>query len=205
MSLNASLCPRLRSVLAVGSSLRTLSVAESSPVETLQLPAGMTSLQLVNLPRLSYPDGGLTFESLSNVTRLQLSGCPNINGERLLDDIIGQGGNIAEIYLPLDNVSRDETILQSLKASGARGIGSELNDACDGLSGRWVLTRLIDDTEFAELAKYFPELDLHNAQYTMVVQDDTMTDPANVTNLENGTTGQEYQATCQILRIRQGL
>lgn len=205
MSLNASLCPRLRSVLAVGSSLRTLSVAESSPVETLQLPAGMTSLQLVNLPRLSYPDGGLTFEGLSNVTRLQLSGCPNINGERLLDDIIGQGGNIAEIYLPLDNVSRDETILQSLKASGARGIGSELKDACDGLSGRWVLTRLIDDTEFAELAKYFPELDLHNAQYTMVVQDDTMTDPANVTNLENGTTGEEYQASGHILRIRQGL
>ena len=205
MSLNASLCPRLRSVLAVGSSLRTLSVAESSPVETLQLPAGMTSLQLVNLPRLSYPDGGLTFEGLSNVTRLQLSGCPNIDGERLLDDIIGQGGNIAEIYLPLDNVSRDETILQSLKASGAKGIGSELKDACDGLSGRWVLTRLIDDTEFAELAKYFPELDLHNAQYTMVVQDDTMTDPANVTNLENGTTGEEYQASGHILRIRQGL
>ena len=205
MSLNASLCPRLRSVLAVGSSLRTLSVAESSPVETLQLPAGMTSLQLVNLPRLIYPDGGLTFEGLSNVTRLQLSGCPNIDGEKLLNDIIEQGGKITEIYLPLDNVSSDDTVLQALKASGARGIGSELKDACDGLSGRWVLTRLIDDTEFAELAKYFPELDLHNAQYTIVVQDDTMTDPANVTNLENGTTGEEYQASGHILRIRHGL
>lgn len=205
MSLNASLCPRLRSVLAVGSSLRTLSVAESSPVETLQLPAGMTSLQLVNLPRLRYPDGGLTFEGLSNVTRLQLSGCPNIDGEKLLNDIIEQGGKITEIYIALDNVSSDDTVLQALMASGARGIGSELKDACDGLTGRWVLTRLIDDTEFAALAKYFPELDLYNAQYTMVVQDDTMSDPANVTNLDNGTSGIDYTPSGHILRIRKGL
>ena len=205
MSLNASLCPRLRSVLAVGSSLRTLSVAESSPVETLQLPAGMTSLQLVNLPRLRYPDGGLTFEGLSNVTRLQLSGCPNIDGEKLLNDIIEQGGKITEIYIALDSVSRDDTVLQALKASGVRGIGSELKDACDGLTGRWVLTSLIDDTEFAALAKYFPELELYNAQYTMVVQDDTMTDPANVTNLDNGTSGDSYAPSGHILRIRQGL
>ena len=205
MSLNASLCPRLRSVLAVGSSLRTLSVAESSPVETLQLPAGMTSLQLMNLPRLRYPDGGLTFEGLSNVTRLQLSGCPNIDGEKLLNDIIEQGGKITEIYIALDSVSRDDTVLQALKASGARGIGSELKDACDGLTGRWVLTSLIDDTEFAALAKYFPELELYNAQYTMVVQDDTMTDPANVTNLDNGTSGDSYAPSGHILRIRKGL
>ena len=205
MSLNASLCPRLRSVLAVGSSLRTLSVAESSPVETLQLPAGMTSLQLVNLPRLRYPDGGLTFEGLSNVTRLQLSGCPNIDGEKLLNDIIEQGGKITEIYIALDSVSRDDTVLQALKASGVRGIGSELKDACDGLTGRWVLTSLIDDTEFAALAKYFPELELYNAQYTIVVQDDTMSDPANVTNLDNGTSGDSYSPSGHILRIRQGL
>ena len=205
MSLNASLCPRLRSVLAVGSSLRTLSVAESSPVETLQLPAGMTSLQLVNLPRLRYPDGGLTFGGLSNVTRLQLSGCPNIDGEKLLNDIIEQDGKITEIYIDLDNVSRDDTVLQALKASGVRGIGSELKDACDGLTGRWVLTSLIDDTEFEALAKYFPELELYNAQYTIVVQDDTMSDPANVTNLDNGTSGDSYEPSGHILRIRQGL
>ena len=202
MSLNASLCPRLRSVLAVGSSLRTLSVAESSPVETLQLPAGMTSLQLVNLPRLRYSDGGLAFEGLSNVTRLQLSGCPNIDGEKLLNDIIEQGGKITEIYIALDNVSSDDTVLQALMASGARGIGSELKDACDGLTGRWVLTSLIDDTEFAALAKYFPELELYNAQYTMVVQDDTMTDPANVTNLDNGTSGDSYEPSGHISKIR---
>ena len=137
------------------------------------------------------------------MTRLQLSGCPNIDGQKLLNDIIAQGGRITEIYLPLGNVSSDDTVLQALKSSGARGIGSELKDACDGLTGRWVLTRLIDEAEFAALAKYFPDLELYNAQYTMVVQDDTMTDPKNVTNLENGTTGEEYQASGHILRIRE--
>ena len=202
-TLSAKNCPRLKEVLASGSSLKTFTPSESAPLETLQLPASMTALQFVNLPKLTYPNGGMTIEGLGNVTRLQLSGCPNIDGERLLEDIIGQGGNIAEIYLPLGNVSRDETILQSLKASGARGIGSELKDACDGLTGRWVLTRLIDEAEFAALAKYFPDLELYNAQYTMVVQDDTMEDPANVTNLENGTTGDDYQASGHILRIRE--
>ena len=202
-TLSAKNCPRLKEVLAGGSSLKTFTPSESSPLETLQLPASMTALQFVNLPKLTYPNGGLTIDGLSNVTRLQLSGCPHIEGARLLSDICAQDGKIAEIYLPLDNVSRDETILQALKTSGARGIGSELNDACDGLSGRWVLTRLIDDALFGELANYFPELELHNAQYTMVVQDDTMDDPANVTNLENGTTGEEYQASGHILRIRE--
>lgn len=202
-TLSAKNCPRLKEVIAGGSSLKTFTPSESAPLETLQLPASMTALQFVNLPKLTYPNGSMTIEGLSNVTRLQLSGCPNIDGQKLLNDIIAQGGRITEIYLPLGNVSSDDTVLQALKASGARGIGSELKDACDGLTGRWVLSRLIDETEFAALAKYFPELELYNAQYTMVVQDDTMTDPKNVTNLENGTTGEEYQASGHILRIRE--
>ena len=204
-TLSAKNCPRLKEVLASGSSLKTFTPSESAPLETLQLPASMSALQFVNLPKLTYPNGSMTIEGLCNVTRLQLSGCPNIDGESLLEDIIAQGGRITEIYLPLDNVSSDDTVLQALKASGARGIGSELKDACDGLTGRWVLTRLIDEAEFSALAKYFPELELYNAQYTMVVQDDTMSDPANVTNLDNGTSGDSYAPTGHILRIRQGL
>ena len=202
-TLSAKNCPRLKEVLAGGSSLKTFTPSESAPLETLQLPASMTALQFVNLPKLTYPNGSMTIEGLNNVTRLQLSGCPNIDGHKLLNDIIAQGGQITEIYLPLGNVSSDDTVLQSLKSSGARGIGSELKDACDGLTGRWVLSKLIDETEFSALAKYFPELELYNAQYTMVVQDDTMADPKNVTNLENGTTGEEYQASGHILRIRE--
>ena len=201
-TLGAKNCPRLKEVLASGSALKNFTPSESAPLETLQMPASMTAIQIVNLPKLTYPNGGMTFDGLSSVTRLQLIGCPNIDGVRLLEDIVAQGGKIAEIYLPFDNVSRDDTLLQALKSSGARGIGSELKDACDGLIGRWALSRMIDDTEFAALAKYFPALDLYNAQYTMVVQDDTMTDPANVTNLDNGTSGDSYAPSGHISKIR---
>lgn len=205
LTLNTSGCPRLKKVQASGSLLRSFSPAQSSPLQTLTLPSTMTELSFVNLPSLCYPNGGISFDGLANVTRIQLSGCPSIDAQKLLNDIIAQGGKITEIYLPLGNVSSDDTVLQSLKASGARGIGSELKDACDGLTGRWVLSKLIDETEFAALAKYFPELELYNAQYTMVVQDDTMSDPANVTNLDNGTSGDSYAPSGHILRIRKGL
>lgn len=200
-TLSAKNCPRLKEVLASGSSLKTFTPSESAPLDTLQLPASMTALQFVNLPKLTYPNGGMTFEGLSNVTRFQLSGCPNIDGVRLLEDIISQGGKIAEVYLPLNNVSRDDTLLQALKSSGASGIGSELKDACDGLSGRWIITRLIDDSEFSSLRNYFPELELYNSQYTEYVFDDTNKDPQNITNMENGTNGDSYQRSGHVLRI----
>lgn len=191
MSLNASLCPRLRSVLAVGSSLRTLSVAESSPVETLQLPASMTSLQFVNLPKLTYPNGGMTFEGLSNVTRFQLSGCPNIDVMQLLKDSIAGGACIQEIRCDLGNVRGDTTILQKLIDAGAKGIGSELRDKCDGLTGRYILTRMIEQEQYNKYVSYFPELDLHNALYSRYTISDLETDPKNITN-EDNRTGYKY-------------
>ena len=56
---NASLCPRLRKVLAEGSLLKNITLAESSPIDTLHLPGTMTTLYFKNLPSLTYP-GGLT-------------------------------------------------------------------------------------------------------------------------------------------------
>lgn len=204
-TLSAKNCPRLKEVLAGGSSLKTFTPTESAPLERVELPASMTSLQFVNLPKLTYPNGGLTIEGMANVTRLQIGGCANIDGKKLLDDIVAGGGKIAEISLPLGNVSDGATTLEALKASGARGIGSELKDACDGISGRWVLTNLLEDATYEELAKYFPVLSLYNSQYTMVMFDDTMADEANITNLENGTSGEGYTPSGHILRIREGL
>ena len=46
-TINAEGCPRLEKVLASGSDLTTIRLAETSPLETLELPAGMTELNLV--------------------------------------------------------------------------------------------------------------------------------------------------------------
>lgn len=204
-TIDATYCPRLKSLLAGGSSLQTFTPAETSPVETMQLPGTMASLSLVNLPNLTYPDGGLTLEGTSAITRLQVSGCAGIDSLQLLTDIMGGGAAITEISISGIDTTADTTILDALKAAGATGIGSDIDDACDGLAGRWILTHLLDDDEFDALSAYFPELDLYNAQYTMVMFDDTVDDPQNITNLDNNTKGDGYTASGHMLRIREKL
>ena len=188
-SIDATYCPRLKSVLAGGSNLQTFTPAEESPLATLQLPETMTSLNFVNLPKLTYPSTTLTIDGFSSVTRLQLSGCDGIDAVQLLTDAIDGGARISMISVKDVTVHAGTTVLDALMASGVKGIGSDLDDGCDGLTGTWVLTEFVDDETLSALQTYFPALTIYNAQYTMICQDDTMEDPWNVTNCENGTTG----------------
>lgn len=204
-SIDATYCPRLVSVLATGSKLQSFTPAETSPITTLQLPNTMTNLSFVNLPNLVYPDGGLTIAGFSNVKRLQVSGCDNIDAYTILKDAIDGGAAITEVNVTGLDVTAGQDILTALMASGAKGIGSDLDNACDGLGGRWIMNTLVDDTALASMQTYFPALSLYNAQYTMVVFDDTVDDPANITNLDNNTTGEDYVASGHVLRIRQKL
>lgn len=190
-TLSAKNCPRLKEVFAEGSSLRTFTPAESAPLDTLYLPSTMTALQFVNLPRLTYPNGGLNIGGMSAVTRFELRGCPNIDVMQLLKDSIAGGAGIQEIRCDLGNVRGDTTILQQLIDAGAKGIGSELRDKCDGLTGRYILTRMIEQEQYKKFVSYFPELDLHNALYSQYTMSDLETDPKNITN-EDNKTGYKY-------------
>ena len=204
-TLTAKNCPRLKEVFAEGSSLKTFTPAESAPLDTLQLPSTMTSLQFVNLPRLTYPDGGLTIGGMSAVTRFELRGCPNIDVMQLLKDSIAGGAHIQEIRCDLGNVRGDTTILQHLIDAGAKGIGSELRDKCDGLTGRYILTRMIEQEQYNKFVSYFTELDLHNALYSQYTISDLETDPKNITNEDNKTGykyGNEYVPSGYIKTIR---
>jgi hypothetical protein len=196
-------------VLASGSKLQSISVAQTSPVETLELPATMTTLALVNLPKLVYPDGGLTIEGLSNVTRLQLSGCEGVDGYTLLSEAIAAGAAIKDISMTDLDVIADGTILDALIKSGAKGIGTDLDEGCDGLTGRWLMTQVLEDDVLAKYTSYFHPADvglsIYNAQFTTVCFDDTIDDPKNITNIENGTTGETYEASGHIMRIRKAL
>ncbi len=205
VSINATYCPRLVTILASGSNLQEFTPAETSPISTLELPSTMRTISFVNLPNLAYPNGGLTIKGFANVSRVQLQGCKDIDTYAMLSAIIGGGASVKEISVPNIKLTADTTILASLMASGAKGIGSDLDNGCDGLSGRWILTKLIEDNTLNSYKAYFPALKLHNAQYTMVVFDDTIDDPANISNLDNNTSGDSYEATGHILRIRKKL
>lgn len=207
-SINAEYCPRLKSVLATGSRLQSFTPAQTSPLETLTLPNTMTSLSFVNLPKLTYgtESDGLQIAGFANVKRLQISGCAKIDTFKMLNDVVAGGASLSEIGITDIDVSAPDTVLNSLMQSGVKGIGSDLDSGCDGISGRWILTKLIPDANLAALQSYFKHNDVgltvHNAQYTGVVFDDSINDPANITNLDNGTTGDSYEPSGHITRIR---
>lgn len=203
-SINASKCPRLETVLASDSDLTSISLAETSPVSTLELPGGMTELNLVNLPQLTYP-GGLTMASFEKVNRLMLSGCPYIDQMSLINGIIS-ASSIRYIRLPDLNITAQSSILATLKASGAIGLdptGSAYEESgkCSGMTGRWIMEDLISDSELASYAAYFPQLEIYNSQYSCVCFDDTDEDSANITNLDNGTSKDDYVASGHFVKI----
>ena len=205
-TLTARNCPRLTQVYAENSSLKTFAPSESAPLTLLHLPASMTSLSLVNLPLLTYPNGGLTMAGVTNIASLRLSGCPNIDAYELLKDIVTGGATLAEVSMSVGNITKDESVLVSLMQMGTKGIGSELANGCDGLTGRWVLPTLLDDTTFNALKAYFTELDLVNSLYSDYVVSDNETDSESVTNMDNHT-GYEYSnayvPSGHILKIRE--
>lgn len=211
-SVDAAKCPRMEQLLAGGSLLSEFDVAQTSPISVLQLPATTTRLDLVNLPNLTYP-GGLTIASMSNVGRLMLDGCPNIDPMALINGIVNSS-NIRYIRLPNVNITAPSSILSALKNSGAVGLDStgaayEETGMCSGLTGRWIMEDLIADTatdnpneaNVAAFQQYFPQLTIYNAQYSCVMFDDTENDSQNITNLENGTSGGDFEPSGHFVRI----
>lgn len=196
MNVNATGCPRLKKLYASGSLLQTFTPAESSPVSVAQLPSTMTDIKLVNLPSLSYP-GGLAYDGLNNIGRMYVRNCPKVDGEQLLNDAISAGANIQYIHLEGLQATGPSSVLITLKdvckAIGLDTDGNAIAETgrCSGMSGRWVMTDFIDDDVLSSLKSYFPNLDIHNSQYSHIYFNDDAGDPQNITNADNNT-GYEY-------------
>lgn len=203
-SINAEKCPRLEKAIAADSALTSITLAETSPLDTLTLPAGMTELSFVNLPNLTYP-GGLTIGGMSSVKRLMLAGSPKIDTIALMSGIVGASG-LRYIRLADVRDTAASSILRSLKESGAIGLdptGQAYDETgrCSGITGQWVLSDLVTESELAELREYFPQLTVINSQYSCVSFDDTDDDVENITNLDNGTSKDSYKASGHFVKI----
>ncbi len=189
--IDASRCPRLETLVADGSRLTSVTLAETSPVATLSLPSTITELKAVNLPKLSYP-GGLTFDSMVNITKLMISGCPLIDGGLLLSDIVDSGAYLDKLRLAGLNASGSSSTLETLMEMGVTGIAADgtpytESNQCSGMTGSWSMTDMVSDADLLRYQHYFPELAVYNLQYTMIEFDETTTYDGNITNLENGT------------------
>ena len=221
-SIDASTCPRLETIKASGTPLQNCLVAETSPISVLELPDTMTELSLVNLPNLSYP-GGLTIAGLSNITKLMISGSPKIDAMTMIKNIVAEAGHIKSIGLRDVNITASVEILRSLKATNAFGLDENGNDIaadktvegigkqCSGLTGRWILSELISEEDvdgaagLNSLKAYFPALELHNSQFSIVKCSDLVDDPAekwgNLDNFTGALFSAAYKRSGHPLRI----
>lgn len=194
--IDAKGCPRIESINASNTPLTNCDLAQTSPIETLKLPASVTKLELVNLPRLTYP-GGLTLTSVNGINRLWVEGCDFVDVESLVMTI-AEAGAIREVRIPNINMTASVSVLRQLRKTSAIGLDAtgkayEENGQCSGITGRWILSELIEDADtdgnagMTTLSNYFPELDLINSQFSMLCYSDNVDDCENITNLDNKT------------------
>ena len=206
-TINASKCPRLVTVNADSTELATITLAETSPIKTLVLPGTMTELVLNNLPNLTYP-GGLTIAGMNKVSKVYVNKCDNINTMTLLEQIT-RASSLKTVRIPNVNVSASVDMLRSIKDSGAIGLDANGNaydeqGQCSGITGRWILTELVEDSEVTALQAYFKELSVYNAQFSQVIFNDAEADCYNITNVDNKTGhlyGNKYEKSGHFARI----
>lgn len=206
-TMNASKCPRLVSVYAESTSLSTITLAETSPIKELTLPDTMTEIVLNNLPSLTYP-GGLKIAGMGKVAKVFVNNCSHVDTMSLLEQITTASA-LKTVRIPNVNVSASVDMLRAVKDSGAIGLDANGNaydesGQCSGITGRWVLTELIEDSEVAALQNYFKELSIYNAQFSQVIFNDEEEDCYNITNVDNKTGylyGNKYEKSGHFARI----
>lgn len=198
VNVSAGYCARLKKVQASGSLLSIINLAETSPITQLSLPSTMTELSLVNLPNLTYGEGGLTTDGLTNLVRLHIDGCSHINTGNFLKDVLDAQSDVTRLkYIRLTSFALTSTAayIQKLIDAGVTGLdenGAVIEETghCSGLFGNWVLSAFTDVAVVAQYNSYFgPNLSVHNSPCSVIsfADDAENGDSENISNEENHT------------------
>ena len=198
-----SSCPRLESLFAASSQLVRADIADGAKITYMQLPATYNYLKLRYLPNLT--TDGLVLEDASSVTTLIVEHCAHIDAMTLLATIAGTSGSRLRVVRANPVMtSSDGSDLAIVSALHLSGLDANLTaQTAPALVGTYMLTRYVEDETVAAWQSEFTDLTLHQAQYTLVEQDDTVDDPQNITNLDNETTGDSYMPSGHISKIRE--
>ncbi len=125
-SVDAAMCPRLTSVLADGSRVQSVDIAETSPISSLTLPATLKTVKFINLPKLTYTltGGNLQIASLANVQTLRIEHCQGIEPLTMLQRVIdAQSGGLQLTAIRIvQELQGDGSLLTTLLSLGIRGI-----------------------------------------------------------------------------------
>lgn len=169
---------------ARGTLIESVNFAKGAPVAQVYLPSSLKTLKLEYLSMLTLD--GLYIEDYSNISTFIFEGCPNIDWISLLDKCT----NIKNIRVTGIDMEGDGSLLSKyLHAGGIDAEGNFINEG--GFVGSYRLTRYIDDDLYNEFVGHYPELSISLPEFTAIKFDDSVSDSANITNLDNST-GYEF-------------
>lgn len=188
---------KLEEVDARGTQVKSVTFAKGAPLTAVYLPETLTVLRLEYLSRLAMD--GLSLESYDNVKTLIFDSCPNLDWETLY----AKCTNVERIRVTGIDKDDDGTWLNSFMNIGGVDAEGNATDTC-ALVGTVRLSKYLDDADYAKLKAHFPELNITQPEYTMIEFDDSVSDDANISNLDNGTGykyGNTYKASGHITAI----
>ena len=183
-SINLANNVKLETLNAASTALTSVTLPIGGNLTTANLPATLQTLELRYLARLA--NGGIIMPSKAAVTKLVVDNCPLIDWQALVAECT------ALRYLRVTGIEMegDGTLLRSLMTmQGVDEYGGSVRTC--RLVGTYRLTQSMSDEEYAEVMAHFPELNVRQPEWTIIKFDDTVSDPANITNLDNGT-GYDY-------------
>ena len=175
---------RLTTLDARGANVNAVLFAKGSPVATAKLGSTIQTLRLEYLPELTM--SGLTLQNWSSVKTLRLAGCPHLDWKT----IASQCTNLDRIRIEGIDLEDDGTLLHKYKGLKGVDAGGNAVDYC-ALVGKIQLTRFVEEEEMTALRERYPELTIRQPEYTTIKLDDSVSDSANISNLDNST-GYDY-------------
>ena len=183
---DVSFATRLEVLRLGGTGVQSVEMAEGAPLTEVVLPATLAVLKLRYLPLLTM--AGLTIEGYNGITTLNFAQCPGLDWVELA----GLCPNLDRLRVEGVSMEDDGTVLNRFKA--LRGVDGDGNAVphCQLVGDVW-LTRFLTAEEDAEYREAYPGLTFHDPEYTMIEFDETVSDPANISNLDNRT-GYKYDA-----------
>ena len=176
---------RLTTLLAGGTSLTSIVLPEGSPLDTLEMPSTLETLTLRYLPKLRH--SGLTLQGTARITALNFAECPYLSWQTLLT----QCPNIDHVRIEGMSGRVRSSMLRPFM-SGYRGLTAQgTEQTYPALIGKVQLIDVVDDYE--TMRTFFAQcgLELEAAPYSQYIFDDSETDPCNITN-EDNQTGYDY-------------
>lgn len=177
---NVSRQTRLATLRLGGTKVQQVVLAEGTPLTDLVLPDTLTVLKLRYLSLLKM--SGLKIAGYDNITTLIFAGCPNLDWQELLQRCT----NVTRLRVEGVNVTTDGAFLEKYKHY--KGVDAEGNavNTCQ-LIGDIYLTAYIADERVEQYKAIYPNLNIHQPEFTTFEYDDSVADDRNVSNLDNKT------------------